>query len=130
MSLFSHSHIFYQMIFSFSVVFFCCCFVLFFDRGVEVEDVGSGFSCKNFLRISSSLDSDTRPKNSVFWVTLVCIFSLNMKSYKVSLCIQSKCGKMWTRITPHTGTFHPVTVKLFHAFFVTIHYHVVPYGCQ
>ena len=33
-------------------------------------------------------------------------FGLNMERYSVSLRIQSECGKMRTRITPNTDTFH------------------------
>ena len=33
-------------------------------------------------------------------------FGLNTETYEVSLCIQSKWGKMQTRITPNTDTFH------------------------
>ena len=36
-------------------------------------------------------------------------FGLNTERYSVSLCIQSECGKMRTRITPNTDTFHAVT---------------------
>ena len=32
-------------------------------------------------------------------------FGLNAKRYEASLHIQSKCGKMWTRITPNTDFF-------------------------
>ena len=35
-------------------------------------------------------------------------FGLNIERYGVSRRIQSQCGKMWTRITPNTGTFHTV----------------------
>ena len=35
-------------------------------------------------------------------------FGLNMDSYGVSLCIQSKCGKIGTRKTPNMDTFHAV----------------------
>ena len=35
-------------------------------------------------------------------------FGLNTERYKVSLRIQSECGKMRTRITPNTDTFHAV----------------------
>ena len=38
-----------------------------------------------------------------------CI-GLNTERYRVSLCIQSKCGKIWTRITPNTDTFHAVLI--------------------
>ena len=33
---------------------------------------------------------------------------LNTERFGVSLCIQSKCGKMWIRITLDTDTFHAV----------------------
>ena len=35
-------------------------------------------------------------------------FGLNKERYGVSLHIQSECGKMRTRITPNTDTFHAV----------------------
>ena len=35
-------------------------------------------------------------------------FELNTERYSVSLRIQSKCGKIWTRKTPNTDTFHAV----------------------
>ena len=35
-------------------------------------------------------------------------FRLNTERYPVSLHIQSKCGKMGTRVTPNTDTFHAV----------------------
>ena len=40
-------------------------------------------------------------------------FRLKMESYGVSLRIQSECGKMWTRITPNTGTFDAVSSSVF-----------------
>ena len=38
---------------------------------------------------------------------------LNKERYEVSLCIQSECGKIRTRISPNTGTFHAVRIKQF-----------------
>ena len=35
-------------------------------------------------------------------------FRLNTKRYSMSLRIQSKCGKIQTRITPNTDTFYAV----------------------
>ena len=35
-------------------------------------------------------------------------FGLNTERYSVSLRIQPKCGKIRTRITPNTDTFHAV----------------------
>ena len=37
-------------------------------------------------------------------------FRLNTERYSVSLRIQSKCGKIWTKITPNTDTFHTVHI--------------------
>ena len=35
-------------------------------------------------------------------------FGLKMEIYGVNLRIQSECGKIWTRKTPNTDTFHAV----------------------
>ena len=61
----------------------------------------------------------------VFGVILVCIFPhLDwILRYSVSLRIQSECGKMRTRITPNTDTFHAVWVarkKIFFELLVNI----------
>ena len=40
------------------------------------------------------------------------VFGLNTERYGVSLRIQSKCGKMRTRITRNTDTFHAACGKL------------------
>ena len=37
-------------------------------------------------------------------------FGLNTERYSVSLCIQSECEKIRTRITPNSDTFYAVTV--------------------
>ena len=39
-------------------------------------------------------------------------FRLNTEGYGVSLLIQLKCGKIRTRKTPNTDTFHAVTSSL------------------
>ena len=36
------------------------------------------------------------------------LFGLNLERYSVSLCSQSECGKMRTRITPNADTFYAV----------------------
>ena len=56
--------------------------------------------------------------NNIHCVKCVCIRSysgthfpalgLNMEKHGVSLCIQSECGKMLTKITPDTDTFNAV----------------------
>ena len=38
------------------------------------------------------------------------VFRLNKERYRVSLCIQSECGKIRTRKTPKTYTFQVVSV--------------------
>ena len=40
-------------------------------------------------------------------------FGLNSERYRVSLHIQSECGKMRTRRTPNTDTFHAVSISRF-----------------
>ena len=37
-------------------------------------------------------------------------FGLNTARYEVSLSIQCKCGKIRTKITPNTDTFHVLNV--------------------
>ena len=44
-------------------------------------------------------------------------FRLNMERYSVSLRIQSKCGEIWTRITPNTDTFYTVNRFFLNKFF-------------
>ena len=39
-------------------------------------------------------------------------FGLNTESYSVSLRIHSECGKMTTRITPNTDTFHAMVMMI------------------
>ena len=41
-------------------------------------------------------------------------FGLSTEGYSVSLCIQSKCQKIWTRITPSTNIFHAVNDAVTH----------------
>ena len=43
-------------------------------------------------------------------------FGENTERYGVSLHIQSKCGKIQTRITPNTDTFHAVYVYVKYMF--------------
>ena len=46
------------------------------------------------------------------------VFALNRERYSVSLRIQSKCGKIRTRITPNTDTFYAVYAPSFHCVMV------------
>ena len=46
------------------------------------------------------------PYSELFWST----FGLNTGRYGVSFCIQSECGKIQTKITPNTDTFHAVVL--------------------
>ena len=64
---------------------------------------------------------------SVFRVILVRIFphfGMDVERYGVSLCIQFECGKMRTRITPNTDTFHAVGYLLEEFFLL----HILKYG--
>ena len=45
-----------------------------------------------------------------FSAPYVQAFGLNTEKYEVSLRIQSKCGKIWTRKTPNIDTFKAVNV--------------------
>ena len=37
-------------------------------------------------------------------------FGLNTERYKISLCIHSEWGKIWTKKSPNTDTFHAVVI--------------------
>ena len=66
------------------------------------------------------VQNDTKNTNNIYCVKNVRIqsysgldfptFGLNTERYRVSLRLQSECGKMLTRITPNTDTFHAVIV--------------------
>ena len=63
------------------------------------------------IKLIFSLFTFSAWKVSAFGVSLVRIFSafgLNTEKYGVSLRIQSECGKIRTRKTPNTDTFHAV----------------------
>ena len=47
-------------------------------------------------------------------------FGLNMDRYSVSLRIQSECGKIRTRITPNTDTFHAVKLSKFGCWLIVV----------
>ena len=47
------------------------------------------------------------PYSGIFW----SVFSRIRTEYRGSLRIQPKCGKMWTRKTPNTDTFHAVFIN-------------------
>ena len=50
--------------------------------------------------------------SELFW-SAFSAFGLNTERYGVPFRIQFKCGKMRTRITPNTDTFHAVSFFLF-----------------
>ena len=58
--------------------------------------LGASIHCVKSVRIRSYSD--------LHFLT----FGLNTEKYSISLRIQSECGKMRTRITPNTDTFHTV----------------------
>ena len=39
-------------------------------------------------------------------------FGLNTERYSISLCIQSECGKIRTRVTPNIVTFYAVNITV------------------
>ena len=47
-------------------------------------------------------------------------FGLNTDRYGVSLRIQSECGKIRTRITPNTNTFHAVAIPFFEVLYTSL----------
>ena len=47
----------------------------------------------------------------VFGVILICVSRIRTESGEIRR-IQSKCGKIWTRITPNTDTFYGVTTAI------------------
>ena len=49
-------------------------------------------------------------------------FRLNVERYSISFHIQSKCGKMRTKITPNTDTFYAM-IHLY--IYVSMHIHVL-----
>ena len=61
---------------------------------------------------------DITESHNIYCMKSVCIrsfcglyfpaFVLNTEKYSVSLNIQPECGKIRTRKTPNTGTFHAV----------------------
>ena len=44
------------------------------------------------------------------------IFGLNIERYRIFLRVQSECGKMRSRITTNTATFHKVAATRFSDF--------------
>ena len=62
------------------------------------------------------------PYSELFWSA----FSRIRTEHGVSLRIQSECGKIRTRITPNTETFHAVLIIIFfctYYFFVHMNFH-------
>ena len=70
------------------------------------------FTCFSVLQIMYENYSLRKkcPYSELLWSTFSA-FGLNTERYSVSLCIQSKCGKMRTRIPPNTDTF-PVIIMM------------------
>ena len=66
------------------------------DNQTKISKIYNKYHCVEVLRIRSY----SGPHFSSF--------RLNIERYFVSLCIQSKCRKTRTRITPNTDTFYAV----------------------
>ena len=58
------------------------------------------------------------PYSELFWSAFFRIPTEYIEILSVSLCIQSKCGKIGTRTSRNTYTFHAVWVIRIHGFFV------------
>ena len=103
---------------------------------------------KNYLSLSRGFGNWRKNLIMVFelmislhFVKSVCVrshsgphfsaFRLNMERYSVPLCIQSKCGKMRTRVTPNTDTFDAVLcIEIFSNFFTFYIWVALEYYCH
>ena len=104
-------HIFFQFLFLsiLSIHLFQCFTVfcnIFIPREIYQKSIWfqEEHKCRRILE-STEINwntSTTAWKVSVFGIFLA--FGLSMEKYYVSLCIQSECGKMWTRKAPNTDT--------------------------
>ena len=67
-------------------------------------------SRRQLLEEVNTRERNTAEKVSVFGVILIRISRIRTEYEEIplSLCIQSKCGKIQTRITPNTDTFYAV----------------------
>ena len=67
---------------------------------------------KHELKINSSILPAHKkcPYSKLFW-SVFSTFGLNAQRYSVSLRIQSECGKIRTRVTPNTDTFHAINLN-------------------
>ena len=84
----------------------------------EVETVRKSDIQQYFLSLSISPSQTPSPTKTIHCVKSAHIrsysgphfpiFGQNTERYSVSLHIQSKCRKIWTRITPNTDTFYTV----------------------
>ena len=66
--------------------------------------MGSEYAHK-YMTIKSTLRKEN-PHSELFWSA----FSSIQTEYSTFLCIQSKCRKRRTRITPNTDIFHSVVL--------------------
>ena len=73
-------------------------------------EVKYNFSCKStsLWRGSYNLHCVKSARIRSYSGPYFSAFGLNTERYGASLRTQSKCGKMWTRITPNMNTFHAV----------------------
>ena len=65
------------------------------------------FDCIHKIVLNISL-LEKCPYSELFWSIFSCIRT-EYEEYFVYLCIQSKCGKIWTTITANTDTFYAVS---------------------
>ena len=66
--------------------------------------------------------------SELFWSAFSRI-GLNTEKHGISLCIQSECGKMLTRITPDTDTFNAVILVQTTYFRLPSHFGGIIFNC-
>ena len=78
----------------------------------KFSETRSIYNCVKIFREAPKLQKSVTLRKKYPYSELFCSnfpeFRLNIERYGVSLHIQSKRGKMWTRITVNTDTFHAV----------------------
>ena len=78
-------------------------------RDINCNNI-SGFYHVPFVILYKQSLSETCPCSKLFWSAFSCIWT-EYERYYVSLRIQPKFGKIWTRITPNTDTFYTVNIS-------------------
>ena len=78
----------------------------------DVETISTNVTEMDLLNIVIKFNTAQSVRIQSYSAPYFFAFGLNTERYEVSVRVQSKCGKMWTRITPDKDTFH--VVQCFH----------------